>query len=262
MIHTAQAAVRLDVIDGYAFVQVAVNGHPFRMLLDTGASSCALASEAGRRASLAYDHRVVVETKAGNRTVPAASARITVGEFQAVDAEILVQSIDGVRKVDPEADGVLGQSFLGRYPYLIDYKKKRLLIGPDADARAAGLGAPIRAQQVEGRLMLPVNLLDGGRSWRLTLDSGSLHLLVECGQGCPGVAEHIGIGRIQTNFGDCKVERGYLRRAQVGNVTIVRPETLLVESTAQPGREEGLLPTRIFSAVYVDSRHNQVRLAR
>src|SRR6185369_13992495 len=132
-------------IDGYAFVQVSVNGQAFRMLVDTGASSCALTPEAAQRAGLRYTHRVVVETPAGTRIVPAGEARMTVGTAQAVDAEILVQSIDGVRKVDPGVDGVLGQSFLGRFPYLIDYKKKRLLIGPEADERSATLGEPIAA---------------------------------------------------------------------------------------------------------------------
>jgi hypothetical protein len=261
MISTVQAATPLTVIDGYAFVRVTVNGQPFRMLLDTGHSSCALAPEAAQRAGLAYNHRVVVDTKAGSRTVPAASAHIAVAD-QIFDAEILAQSIEGVRKVDPKADGVLGQSFLDRLPYLIDYRNKRLLLGAEADERAATLGAPISAEQVEGRLVLPVILTDGGHPWRLALDSGSRHLLVECGSGCPRLAEHIGVGRILTNFGECHAEQGYLRRAQVGDITIARPEVLLIESVAQPGREDGLLPTRILSAVYVDAGHKQVRLAR
>jgi hypothetical protein len=76
------------------------------------------------------------------------------------------------------------------------------------------------------------------------------------------LAEHIGVGRILTNFGDRKVDQGYLRRAQVGDLAIARPEVLLIESVAPSNREDGLLPTRIFSAVYVDASHSQVRLAR
>ena len=262
VISGAHAAENLSVVEGYAFVQVSVNGHPFRMLLDTGASSCALNPEAARKAGLIYNHRVVVDTSAGSRTVPAANARVAVGSVEAFDAEILAQSIDGVRGVDSSVDGVLGQSFLGRFPYLIDYKKKRLLIGPEANERAATLGEALQAEQIEGRMVVGVKLAEGGRNWWLALDSGSQRLLVECGNGCPRLAEHIGDGEIRTNFGSRKAERGYLRRAEVGKLAIARPEALLIEGAPRPGREDGLLPARLFSAVYVDAARNQVRVAR
>jgi hypothetical protein len=258
----AHSSTPLTVIDGYAFIQVTVNGHPFRMLLDTGASSCALTPEAARTLGLIYDHRVVVDTKAGSRVVPAVAAQIAVGDIQAIDAEILAQPIDAVRRVDPKADGVLGQSFLGRFPFLIDYKKKLLLIGPEADERATALGAPLPFEPIEGRPVVSVTFGDNGRPWHLALDSGSRYLLVECGHGCPRLAEHLGIGGIQTNLGECTAEHGYLRRVQIGDAAIARPEALLLETPPQSAREEGLLPTRYFSAVYVDASHNQVRLAR
>ena len=144
----SQAAVPLRVIDGYAFVQATVNGHPLRMVLDTGASSCALAPEAADRVGLRYDHRVVVESTTGTMTVGAGIANISLGDNQTADAEILRQPVDAVRGVDPRADGVLGQSFLGRFPYLINYKKKRLWIGPEADEQAVALGAPLAAERV------------------------------------------------------------------------------------------------------------------
>src|SRR5215471_14835125 len=167
----AHAAVPLTIVDGYAFLQVAVNGHVFRMLLDTGASSCALAPDAAERAGLHYNHRVVVETEVATRTVAAASARVEVGSLEAFDAEILVESIDGVRKVDPKADGILGQSFLSRFPFLVDFKRRSLLIGGEAEERGVTLGTLLAAEQVEGRLVVPVTLVDGGRPWRLALDS-------------------------------------------------------------------------------------------
>jgi hypothetical protein len=232
------------------------------MLLDTGASSCALAPEAAQRAGLSYHHRVVVEAESGARTVAAANARVGVGAIEAFDVEILAQPVEGVRKVDPKADGVLGESFLSRFPFLIDYKKKRLRIGPEADERAAALGAPLAAEQVEGRPVVLVRLAEGGRLWHLALDSGSQRLLVECGEGCPRLAEHTGAGTIRTNLGECKAEQGYLRRVEIGDMAVARPEVLLVDRVPRSTREEGLLPAHMFSAVYVDAGHNQVRLAR
>jgi hypothetical protein len=232
------------------------------MLLDTGASSCALAPDAAEYAGLRYDHRVVVETEAGARTVAASIARVAVGNMEAFDAEVVVQPLDGVRKVDPKADGVLGQSFLGRLPFLVDYKRKRLLIGAEAEERSVGLGAPLPAERLDGRMVVPVTLTEGGRPWWLALDSGSRYMLIECGGGCPRLAVHTGIGAIRTNFGECNVEQGRLRRVQVGDFALSRPEALLLDRTPGPGREEGLLPARMFSAVYVDAARRQVRLAR
>jgi clan AA aspartic protease (TIGR02281 family) len=262
LISAAGAAEPLTMVDGYAFLQVTVNGRPFRMLLDTGASSCALASDAAERAGLRYNHRVVVETEAGTRTVGASTAQVRVGSIEALDAEILVQPIDAVRQVDPKADGVLGQSFLGRFPFLVDYRKKRLLIGGEAEESGAALGTLLAAELVEGRLVVSVTLVEGGRPWRLAFDSGSQYLLLECGGGCPRFIEHAGIRTILTNLGDCKAEQGYLRRVQVGDIAVARPEALLIHRMPRPGREEGLLPVRMFSAVYVDAAHNQIRLAR
>jgi clan AA aspartic protease (TIGR02281 family) len=258
----AQAEVPLSVKGGYAFVQVLVAGQPFRMLLDTGASSCALTPEAARKAGLKYDHRVAVDTAAGSKVVPAGTARVSVGNVEAFDTEILAQSIDAVKTVDRNVDGVLGQSFLGRFPFLIDYKNKHLLIGVEADERAATVGAPIDTEEVAGRMVLPVALAEHGRTWRLALDSGSRRLLVECGYGCPRLAEHMGEAQIRTNAGDCSARQGYLRRIEIGKLAIGRVETLLIESAPQPGREEGLLPTAMFSAVYVNAGRNQVRLQR
>jgi clan AA aspartic protease (TIGR02281 family) len=262
LISTARAAEPLTMVDGFAFLQVTVNGRPFRMLLDTGASSCVLAPDAAERAGLRYNHRVVVETEAGTRTVGASTAQVRVGNIEAFDAEIVVQPIDGIRKVDRKADGVLGQSVLGRFPFLVDYRKRRLLIGREAEESGAALGTLLAAEQVEGRLVVPVTLVKGGRPWRLAFDSGSRYLLLECGGGCPRFVEHTGIRTIYTNLGDCKVEQGYLRRVQVGDVTVARPETLLIHRMPRPGREEGLLPAHMFSAVYVDAARNQIRLAR
>src|SRR5215471_14965319 len=169
LLHAASAEERLAVVDGYAFVQVRVNGKgPFRMLVDTGASSCMLSTEAATSAGLVYDHRVVVAP------------------------------IDAVRQVDPKADGILGQSFLGRFPYLIDYRKKRLMIGGEAEEQSVVLGGTLAADQVDGRIVVPVSFGGGGKSWRLVLDSGSRRLLLECGTGCPRI-ERTGTGEMVTN---------------------------------------------------------------
>ena len=259
-LQASYGAERLALIEGYAFVKVAVNGHAFRMLLDTGASSCALTPEAARRAGLAYDHRVVVETPAGNVVVPAATAHVELGTHN-LDAEILAQPLDGVRNVDSAADGVLGQSFLGRFPVLIDYKNKRLLIGAEAEQQSGTLSSPVSAERVQGRMVVPVTLGDG-KTWRLALDSGSERLLLECGRGCPRLAGYPGDTTILTNAGERQAQTGVVKGVRIGPIALSRAETLVITRTPAADREDGLLPAHLFSVVYVDPARNQVRFGK
>ena len=263
LIHAVCAEEKLAVVDGYAFVQVRVNGKgPFRMLVDTGASSCTLSNEAATAAGLVYDHRVMVATAAGEHVLPAAGeTRVQAGTVQASGVEMLAGPIDAVRQVDPNADGILGQSFLGRFPYLIDYRKKRLMIGGEAEEQSVVLGGTLAADQVDGRIVVPVSFGGGGKSWRLVLDSGSRRLVLECGTGCPRI-ERTGTGEMVTNAGRRDVEVGVAKRIEVGEIAIARAEALLVRNASDAGREEGLLPTHLFSTVYVDARRGQVRLGR
>jgi hypothetical protein len=79
--------------------------------------------------------------------------------------------------------------------------------------------------------------------------------------GCPRM-ERTGTGKIVTNAGHRDVEQGVLKRIDVGELAILRAETLLVEDSPGSGREDGLLPTHLFSAVYVDAGRRLVRLGR
>jgi hypothetical protein len=74
--------------------------------------------------------------------------------------------------------------------------------------------------------------------------------------------ERTGTGKIVTNAGERDVEQGVVKRIEVGDVAILRAETLVVQKAPGAGREDGLLPARLFSAVYVDAGRGQVRLGR
>ena len=64
-----------------------------------------------------------------------------------------------------------------------------------------------------------------------------------------------------TNAGAWTVQRGRMAALTVGGVTLHDVEVGVVEAPPPP-QEDGLLPARLFSAVYVDSERNVVRLAR
>ncbi len=248
--------------DGFPFINATINGHgPFRMLIDTGAASCMLTPNAARKAGLAYNHRVILTSLGGEKIIPAASNnRVEVGAGEESGVDIVVIELPQVRMLDGRADGVLGQSFLGRSAYLIDYRSKRLWRGDEAIERADRLPIAVTAGQLHGRTVLPVTLEPGGRPWRLTLDSGATNLVVECSERCPQVGEIQQSGRLVTYVGERSVSHGRLRHVEIGGVTLSPVDAVLVDSKAPDGEDDGVLPARWFSAVYVDGR--VVRLAQ
>ena len=256
------AGERIILQDGFAFVNATINGHgPFRMLLDTGAAACMLTPDAARRAELKYDHRAILATLSGEKIIPAASInRVAIGTSERPGVEIDVLELPQIRNLDTVADGVIGQSFFGSSAYLIDYKRKKLSLGVEAVALADGLPIAITAAQTHGRTVLPVTLEPGAEPWRLTLDSGASNLVVECNKRCPPAGAIRSDSQLLTYVGDKPVSRGKLRHVEIGGVTMPSVEAVLVDAPAPDGADDGVLPARWFSAIYVSGA--VVRLAR
>jgi len=247
---------------GYAFVDATINGRgPFRMLIDTGAYSCMLTPDAARRAGLSLDHRTILTTLTGEKTVPGALHNLVqAGTNSESDVDILVTELAQLRQLDGKVDGVLGQSFLSRSAYLLDYHMKRLWLGDEAIAQAGRLPIAVASARSHGRTMLPVVLAPGGAPWRLTLDSGASHVVIACGDRCPG-ARGVQEGVLLTSYvGERTVPVGTLRYVEIGGVRMPPAEAVLVDSPALDGGDDGVLPTNWFSAVYANG--DVVRLGR
>jgi hypothetical protein len=245
----------ITIEDGMVLIDVIINGNgPFRMVVDTGAASCVLKPEAAKKAGLTYDHRTVLATLKGESVVLAASDNIVqIGERSESHVEVIVTEIPQFRALHSRADGVLGQSYLARTPFLIDYAHKRMLIGPDATRESDRLPVAIVAGGKAGRLVVPVVLEPGGRTWRLTLDSGASNTVMECRENCPrtipAASEHL-----LTYGGEQPASRGTFRRATLQGAAMPPIEAVIVNVTSPDGQDEGVLPTRLFSAVYVNNR--------
>jgi predicted aspartyl protease len=251
----------INVENGIVFVDVTVNGRgPFRMLVDTGADSCLLAPAAARKAGLVYDHRTVLATLGGESIKEAASKNLVeVGGRKESNVDIIATEVPHFQTLNSRADGVLGRSFLSRAPYLIDYRRKRIWLGEEATQQAERLPITVTPVHARGRTVLPVVLESGGATWRLTLDSGASHMVVECQQKCPHAGQARSDQRLITHVGEQPVSLRTLKHVQVGGM--VMPEIVAIFANAAPpdDQDEGVLPTQWFSAVYVDNL--TVRLA-
>src|SRR5262249_2392138 len=110
-------------------VSVYVDGlGPQRFLLDTGSSRTTISEELARRAALAPVAQTTFVTPTGTSLRPVVRlTNLQVGSARA--ATLLAPTLSGadVRQLGMDVVGLLGQDFLARFHYTIDYLGSRLI---------------------------------------------------------------------------------------------------------------------------------------
>ena len=257
---SVDGSIQLEIVQGFPLVKAYVNGQgPFRMLLDTGGQSCKLSLRVARKMGLQPDERVVLATSVGEQIVAGVkSTDVAVGDLKLGGVEVLIASTDALEQAGISADGVLGQSFLRKTPYLIDYRAKRLYLGDAARERSEALEEPLNGKITADRVTVEVNLSQTS-NFLMTLDSGASNLVLWCRTGCPGRTVAQSGYRVDTMAGSAAVDVRELAGLRVGNSQIGR-QSLVVLPGERNAAEDGLLPARLFSQVYVDTAQAVVRV--
>lgn len=222
-----------------ALKEVYLNGKgPFRMMVDTGATSCAVRPSVAKQLGTLPLYAVGHETAAGVARTPAIRAEVRVGTVSDQNVEVLVSEI-GL----PGVDGVLGQTWLGRYDYLLDFKGPRLVL----NGTAPEAGVQVGLRSTDGRPAISVQV-DGVRQ-DLVLDSGSSALVLFRRTMAAHRATAItNQGTIAAGVGNAMVQIGDRFRRTMAMAEIDRPLST------------GLLPARAFRSVYVSNREGVVVL--
>jgi len=218
------------VVDG-----VYVNGHgPYRFLVDTGAQGNQLEVKLARSIGLQPTFQVDIVTAAGVIRVSGREGiEVRLDTVEATGQEFLFTDLQAVRQLSADIQGVLGQSFLSRSDYLLDFLGKRLSFGMQ-DRK----GTRAEFKLLDGRPSVFSNL-----GW-LVLDSGADHVIL---------------------FGEGSSKRTQTIRTASGllDIAIIRTTQLIIEgrtiaygdAVEVPRQsslvEDGLLPARLFHAVYV-----------
>jgi predicted aspartyl protease len=223
---------------------VYLNGQgPFRMMIDTGNASSLIRPQVAQKLGTPAAYSVDQATSADVRRVPVIVIdRLTVGAAtdRRIEAMVGAVAMDGM-------DGVLGQSWLVRHDYLLDYKNRRLVL--DGAAPEAAIKMDLRS--VEGRPA--VAALVDGIAIDLVVDSGAnILVLFERKPRSTGGAA------LLTNDQSASAELGSARVA-FGDSREQRMDAARVSSTQLTG---GLLPANAFRAIYVSNRNGFVELAR
>jgi predicted aspartyl protease len=223
---------------------VLLNGAgPFRMMVDTGNASSLIRPQVARRLEVRPAYTVEHEAGGHTRREPVALLdQVTTGGLteHSVEAMIGDVALDGV-------DGVLGQSWLVRHNYLLDYRNGRVEIDGPPPAAAANMAL----HSEDGRPL--VDAMVDGRRANLVVDSGApAVVLFECAARLQrGVV-------LVTNGTAVEATEALARIALTGD----RERQMRAVCIDSGRRQAGLLPASAFSGVFVSNREGFVSLTR
>jgi len=256
----AVSTVNFQLLDGYVIViPVTVNGAgPYEFLLDTGANTTLVSVEFARQLRLRPIDRVELVTVAGSQIVPRVWLEsVKVGAKSATDLEALLSDLREARAVKPEICGALGQNFLSRFNYLINYRERRIEFEDEDEMEKMLRGARLPVEWNEGQALIRAT---GRSQLRLVLDSGTPAMILFNADARvsdlnwePGDTQTI---RLNSDLGSRVVRQRRLRNFSVGGAEFHDlPVTLCEAKDGCAGRfEDGLLPTKLFQSVYFNHR--------
>jgi len=213
------------------------------MMVDTGNASSLIRPQAAQKLGARATYSVEQVTSAGVRRVPVMVIdQLTVGPVidRQIEAMIGAVAMDGV-------DGVLGQSWLVRHDYLLDYHNRLLVLDGVAP---------------DGAMRTDLRSVDGRPAVAALVDGVALDLVVDSGSDILVLFEHklhsAGEATLSTNGQSTGAELGSARVALFGT----REQRMTVARVNSPQLSGGLLPANTFRAIYVSNRNGYVEVVR
>ncbi|HEX6495588.1 MAG TPA: retropepsin-like aspartic protease [Acidobacteriaceae bacterium] len=256
----SSSVVPFHVVRGFAvIVPVTVNGRgPYQFMLDTGSTISAVDRDLARELGLQVQQRGSVQTLVEPVPVLLAQAcRVSVGPVTEMSVEVMVRDLDGLRRIDPAIRGVLGQNALEHADFLLDYRHKLLEFDTDGELERSLTGhhVPLRREGLKdspefANLAVQARITtDGVQVMNFLLDSGSPSLVLF------GVPENMSGG--QSLVGDVA---GHQQLAELHQTQLIidgKSREVATQTVAFHGAGAaigGLLPTGIFSRIYISNR--------
>jgi len=244
-------------------IALTVNGEgPFNFIVDTGADTTIVDQSLASKVSLPPVSRVQQTTLAGVQTLARGSMQtLSAGPVKVENLPVLVQDLSELRKLDSHVDGIAGQNFLAQFNYLLDYRKHVIQIELGNEIRDAIGGDRLPMESSGNRMFVA--------SEAQSLDHAKLRLLLDSGANSIVLLRHASrildvppqeTGLENTSSGPVRLGVGRIRLLTIGseqfhNITVALP-------AAEPAERigDGLLPTVLFQALYVNNREGFVVL--
>lgn len=235
----------MQVVEGRPIVDgIYVNGHgPYRFLVDTGSNVNMIDIGLARKIGMNATFQVDLASSAGKTLMPGSDGNEVVLDSVKADAQkFLFSSLDAVRKLAPDVQGVVGQWFLSRFDYLLDLRGKHIEFGKQ---ERNGTRAAVTMQN--GRVVVSTSLGD------LVLDSGAARLILFGAERMGGDAAK---GVVRTFAGSQAVGSISIKLIIEGR-NVWNGDAVTMPSRTEPG-VAGLLPPSLFKAIYVCNSESYV----
>jgi len=259
------SSIAFRLAHGFAvIVPVTVNGRgPYEFLLDTGSSHTSVDTALADELHLHPAPGGTVTTVTGSRPVKVARIeRLAAGTMKFAETEVLVRDLRALRTLDRSLRGVLGQDALRQTDYLVDYKHRLLQFDDDGELLRSLEGERLTLTPVGtgsrvqyGSTLVESSVRDAHRM--LVLDSGSASLVLFEKSVPPGSA--FAVGDVRDDYGQRGEARVEKVRLCIGR-SCQDAAAWSVSGGVFPGID-GLLPTWLFSSLYVSNSGGFIMLA-
>jgi predicted aspartyl protease len=231
---------------------------PFRFLLDTGSTHTAVTDRLATAVDAVPVARTVMRAAAGSVGCLVVALPTVVVDGVSADgltATALPQA--AAAALGPGIAGVLGQDFLSRFTFTIDYRRSQI-VWHDADYVAPGPRLTLVPAQDRWLVELPQPATSSGGPAtlrRFVPDSGAdtLVLFGERRAGCLITAWRAGTSRLGSLTGERAVRTATVDGLRVGDATLDGQVAAVVPSAA-PDDPDGLLPLHLFASVFFSAR--------
>lgn len=236
---------------GQVVVPVTLGGFgPYLFLLDTGSSHTAVSRELADLVGFPQVAKASMTTPTG--TIEIAVVRLDRVGVGPVHADELLASVLPAGALDvfgSGAWGVLGQDFLQRFNYTLDYRRSTVLWSEEPDTSAS---ERLTLVTVDGRFLVELPQI-GSSPLRFVPDSGANSLFVfnAAAVGVSGVRTS---AQVQSLVGGTTAVAGTVEVLRVGRRTL-RHQPAFVLTVDGPGHagEDGLLPLHLFRRVHFNN---------